>query len=66
MLGLIDKFKARYGKIILTRNPSHGLVKANEDIIHPRSPYWDALVKESDWPPKRAAKSFLPDRVRSM
>lgn len=47
---LFDTFKARGGKIILTRNPSHGLVKANEDIIHPRAQYWDKLVKESGWP----------------
>jgi hypothetical protein len=47
---LISRFKDRGGKIIFTRNPSHGLLRKNETIRHPREEYWDKFIEQSACP----------------
>ena len=49
-LDLVRTLKARGGKIIWTRNPSHGDVKQIEDIKYPRAAYWDAFTQQSQCP----------------
>ncbi len=49
-LDLVRTLKARGGKIIWTRNPSHGDVKQIEDIKYPRAAYWDAFTQKSQCP----------------
>lgn len=46
----IEKFKARGGKVIFTRNPSHGKVRDFERLNHPRKEYWDEFIKLVDCP----------------
>lgn len=46
----IKKFKARGGKVIFTRNPSHGGVRDGERLTHPRKAYWDEFIKLVDCP----------------
>lgn len=46
----IKKFEDRGGKVIFTRNPSHGKVRALELKTHPRAEYWDVLIEESGCP----------------
>ena len=46
----IKKFKARGGKVIFTRNPSHGKVRDFERLNHPRKEYWDEFIKLVDCP----------------
>ncbi len=46
----IKKFKERGGKVIFTRNPSHGKVRDYERLNHPRKEYWDKFIKLVDCP----------------
>lgn len=47
---LINKFKDRGGKVIFTRNPSHGKVRDFERLRHPRKEYWDKFIAQSGCP----------------
>ncbi len=47
---LIKAFKARGGKIILTRNPSHGEYRKIEEMVYPRTKYWDAFTNLAQCP----------------
>jgi hypothetical protein len=47
---LIKKFQARGGRVILTRNPSHGKLRAYERIVHPRKEYWDKFIEVANCP----------------
>jgi hypothetical protein len=46
----IKKFKDRGGKVIFTRNPSHGGVRDFERLTHPRKEYWDKFIEQSGCP----------------
>lgn len=49
-LDLINRFKARGGKLILTYNPSDGFYTEMENRVYPRELYYDAFVKQSGCP----------------
>ncbi len=49
-LNLIEILKARGGKVIITRNPSHGDVRSNEKDVYPRIEWWDEFVEQADCP----------------
>ena len=46
----IDQLKARGGKVIFTRNPSHGRVRELEIMKWPRNEYFDEFIREMDCP----------------
>jgi len=51
---LVDKLRARGGKIVFVRFPMGGDLKTFEDQTTPRGPTWDRLLKETaapDLPP---------------
>jgi hypothetical protein len=47
---LVEKFRARGGKIVFVRLPVSGDLKALEDKGTPRAPTWDRLLKETAAP----------------
>ncbi len=49
-LDLINQFKARGGKMILTFNPSDGMYTEMEGRVYPRELYYDAFVRQSGCP----------------
>ncbi|MEQ8475740.1 MAG: hypothetical protein RIB54_05835 [Fulvivirga sp.] len=49
-LKLIETFKARGGKVIITRNPSHGGVRSYEKDVYPRSEWWDEFIEQANCP----------------
>jgi hypothetical protein len=44
-VGLVKQFEARGGKIIFVRCPSAGPFLEGENMMAPRGPYWDELLK---------------------
>lgn len=47
-LGLIEKFKARGGRVAFIRPPVTGGYLENEPRLFPREKYWDRLVREAN------------------
>ena len=47
---LVDKLRARGGKIVFVRFPMSGDLKTFEDQTTPRGPTWDRLLKETAAP----------------
>lgn len=48
--GLVEKFKARGGKIIFVRCPSSGRLIMGENKAFPRETFWDALITATGCP----------------
>jgi len=49
-VGLIEKFKARGGKVIYMRSPSTGPFRMAESMGFPREKYWDDLIETTGAP----------------
>lgn len=49
-VGLVEKFKARGGKVIFIRCPSQNQFRMAENGGFPRAAYWDQLIKAADCP----------------
>ncbi len=47
---LVDKLRARGGRIVFVRYPVSGDLKTLEDQTTPRGPTWDRLLKETAAP----------------
>ncbi len=49
-IGLVEKFKARGGRIAFIRPPITGYYVDTESKLYPRAEYWDRLIEECDCP----------------